>query len=86
VWKPIEFFDQIWQHERFSRGALAPITALGHYVEFADVYGRPVGNLHFVGTEYSTEWKGYMEGALCSGEVGGREVVGALQGKGRARL
>ncbi|KAL3483603.1 hypothetical protein BJX62DRAFT_249327 [Aspergillus germanicus] len=86
VWKPIEFFDQIWQHERFSRGALAPITALGHYVEFADVYGRPVGNLHFVGTEYSTEWKGYMEGALCSGEVGGQEVVDSLQGKGRASL
>ncbi|CEL06935.1 Putative Flavin-containing amine oxidase [Aspergillus calidoustus] len=86
VWKPIEFFDQIWQHERFSRGALAPITALGHYVEFADVYGKPVGNLHFVGTEYSTEWKGYMEGALCSGEVGGLEAVDALQGKGRASL
>ncbi|KAL3457667.1 flavin-containing amine oxidase [Aspergillus heterothallicus] len=86
VWKPIEFFDQVWQHERFSRGALAPVTALGHYVEFADVYGKSVGNLHFVGTEYSNEWKGYMEGALCSGEVGAGEVIQALQGKGRASL
>ncbi|GKZ28927.1 hypothetical protein AbraIFM66950_001885 [Aspergillus brasiliensis] len=86
VYKPIEVFDQVWQHERYSRGALAPITALGHMTEFADVYGKPVGNLHFVGTEYSKEWRGYMEGALCSGEVGAAEVVKALGGKGRASL
>ncbi|KAL4767559.1 hypothetical protein BDW60DRAFT_226464 [Aspergillus nidulans var. acristatus] len=86
VYKPIEFFDQIWQHEIYSRGALAPITALGHLTEYADVYGKKVGNLHFVGTEYSDEWKGYMEGAICSGEAGGREVVEALRGKERASL
>ncbi|KAL2860915.1 flavin monoamine oxidase family protein [Aspergillus lucknowensis] len=86
VYKPIEFFDQIWQHEAFSRGALAPVTALGHYTGFADVYGKPVGNLHFVGTEYSTEWKGYMEGALCSGEVGASEVVRSLEKYQRANL
>ncbi|KAL4921996.1 hypothetical protein BDW62DRAFT_197235 [Aspergillus aurantiobrunneus] len=86
VYKPIEFFDQVWKHEVFSRGALAPITALGHYTRFKGVYGRPVGNLHFVGTEYSTEWKGYMEGAICSGEVGAAEVVGSLQNSARANL
>lgn len=79
VFRPIEVFDQIWQHEEFSRGALAPVHALGHLTKYALVYGRPVGNLHFVGTEYSSEWKGYMEGALCSGEQGAQQVVDALQ-------
>lgn len=79
VFRPIEVFEQIWQHEEFSRGALAPVHALGHLTRFASVYGRPVGNLHFVGTEYSGEWKGYMEGALCSGEEGARQVVEATQ-------
>ena len=65
-------------HEPFSQGALVPITALGHLTEFADVYGKPVGNLHFVGTEYATEWKGYMEGALCSGENGAVAVIDSL--------
>ena len=78
VFRPIEMFDQIWQHEQFSRGALAPVTALGHYTRFASVYGKPVGNVHFVGTEYSTMWKGYMEGALFSGEKGAREVADAI--------
>ncbi|KAI0880229.1 uncharacterized protein GGS22DRAFT_182454 [Annulohypoxylon maeteangense] len=78
VYRPIEFFEQIWQHETFSRGALAPVTALGHYAKFVDVYGKPVGNLHFVGTEYSTDWKGYMEGALASGEKGAKEAIDAI--------
>ncbi|RMZ48503.1 hypothetical protein AFCA_008405 [Aspergillus flavus] len=79
AFRPIEVFDQVWKHEEFSRGALAPIHALGHLTKYASVYGKPVGNLHFVGTEYSTEWKGYMEGALCSGERGAREVVESVK-------
>ncbi|OTB00949.1 hypothetical protein M426DRAFT_64949 [Hypoxylon sp. CI-4A] len=85
AYRPIEFFDQVWKSESFSRGALAPVTAIGHYTKFSHVYGKPVGNLHFVGTEYSNDWKGYMEGALASGEKGAKEVVDALKGI-RARL
>ncbi|TWU71252.1 hypothetical protein ED733_002513 [Metarhizium rileyi] len=81
VYRPVEFLEQIWQHEEFSRGALAPVTAIGHLTKFADVYGKPTGNLHFVGTEYSNDWKGYMEGALASGENGSREVVGSLMAR-----
>ncbi|KAI1394412.1 uncharacterized protein F4822DRAFT_439975 [Hypoxylon trugodes] len=84
---PVEFFEQIWQHEDFSRGALAPVTAIGHYTKFSHVYGKPVGNIHFVGTEYSDDWKGYMEGALASGEKGAKEVVEALDNQlPRSRL
>lgn len=86
VFRPVEFFEQIWQHEQFSRGALAPIPAVGHYTKFASVYGKPVGNLHFVGTEYSNTWKGYMEGALATGERGAKEVTEALQSSPRANL
>ncbi|KAM0418926.1 hypothetical protein ACHAPT_012191 [Fusarium lateritium] len=86
LWRPIEVFDQVWQHEEFSRGALAPIPAIGHYTKFASVYGKPVGNLHFVGTEYSDHWKGYMEGALTSGDKGAQEVIGALGQTPRSRL
>lgn len=77
--KPVEFFDQIWKHETYSRGALAPVTKIGHLTKFADVYGKPVGNVHFVGTEYSSNWKGYLEGALTSGESGAKEVIEAIR-------
>ena len=92
VYQPIELFDQIWKHELYSKGALAPITALGDLTKPDSPYGRPVGNLHFVGTEFSKEWKGYMEGALWSGEKGAKEVAEALSAdkpfsrqKGRAK-
>ena len=79
VFHPIEVFDQIWQHEEFSRGALAPVHAIGHLTKYSSVYGKSVGNVHFVGTEYSTEWKGYMEGALSSGEREAEKVVEIMQ-------
>lgn len=86
LFRPIEILDQIWKHEMYSQGALAPILALGHLTEYADVYGKPVGNIHFVGTEYSPEWKGYMDGALYSGELGAQEVVDAINRSTRAKL
>lgn len=79
--KPIDYFDQIWKHEEYSRGALVPITEVGHLTMYSGYYGKPVGNLHFVGTEYASVWKGYMEGALDSGERGADEVVKALKKK-----
>lgn len=53
--------------------------------EEAGVLRERVGNLHFVGTETSTVWAGYMEGAVRSGVRGAKEVVEALT-RPRARL
>lgn len=86
VFRPIEVFEQIWKHEPYSKGALASITEIGHLTKYDSVYGKPVGNLHFVGTEFSPEWKGYMEGAMCSGEQGAKEVIEALQKNPKAKL
>ncbi|KUI61604.1 Amine oxidase [flavin-containing] [Cytospora mali] len=40
---------------------------------------EPVGDIHFVGTETAGEWKGYMEGAVRSGERGAGEVFSILK-------
>lgn len=79
AYNPLEFVEQIWQNEEFSRGALAPVTKIGHLAKYRDIYGKPVGNIHFVGTEYATHWKGYLEGALTSGHAGAKEVIEALK-------
>lgn len=36
---------------------------------------KPIGRLHFAGTETATEWFGYMDGALQSGERAAAEVL-----------
>ncbi|KAJ5919672.1 hypothetical protein N7454_009507 [Penicillium verhagenii] len=40
---------------------------------------EPTGNLHFAGTETAGEWKGYMEGAVRSGERAAKEVIDGLK-------
>ena len=37
-----------------------------------------VGNLHWAGTESSTYWVGYMDGAVRSGRRAAAEVLAAL--------
>ena len=39
---------------------------------------EPVGRIHWAGTETSTYWNGYMDGAIRSGERAAAEVL-ALQ-------
>ncbi|PKS10642.1 hypothetical protein jhhlp_002397 [Lomentospora prolificans] len=51
-----------------------------------DVVREPCGNLHFAGTETAGEWKGYMEGAIRSGERAVEEVVKDLKNSQGARL
>lgn len=59
VYKPIEIFEQEWQNEQFSKGAVCPIFGEKGLLNQAETtYKEPVGNLHFVGTEFAKEWKG----------------------------
>ncbi|KAI7233805.1 flavin-containing amine oxidoreductase [Hortaea werneckii] len=44
----------------------------------ADALRKPWYNMHFAGTETAGEWKGYMEGAVRSGERAASEVVASL--------
>lgn len=59
VYKPIEAFEQEWTNEEYSKGAVCPILGeKGLLSKVKTTYKQPVGNLHFVGTEFASEWKG----------------------------
>lgn len=77
-----------WVHDEYA-GLGCPCTTLPPGI--LDTLGgdglrTPVGNLHFAGTETAGEWKGYMEGAVRSGERAAAEVVKDLQAPITARL
>jgi len=83
VQKPIGYTEQIWSNEEFSAGCPCPAFPPGLMTEVgAEVVKEKWGRIHFVGTETSEVWRGYMEGAVRSGIRGGMEVVEAL-GKGK---
>ncbi|KAJ2991970.1 hypothetical protein NUW58_g2327 [Xylaria curta] len=77
-----------WVRDEFS-GWGCPCASLTPGV--LDTFGgdglrEPCGNLHFAGTETAGEWKGYMEGAVRSGERAAAEVVGDLRAGFVSRL
>ncbi|KAF9878306.1 flavin containing amine oxidoreductase [Colletotrichum karsti] len=70
-----EWVKDEWSGWGCPCAALAPgvLDTLG-----GDSLRQPCGSLHFAGTETAGEWKGYMEGAVRSGERAAAEVLEAL--------
>ena len=67
-----------WTTEAWSAGC--PVAVLGPrtLVDFGTALREPVGRIHWAGTETSTYWNGYMDGAVRSGKRAAAEVLDAL--------
>ncbi len=78
VEKPTEIVEQQWIREQWSQGCPCPVMPPGVMTEVGHALRSPAGRLHFVGTETAYEWKGYMDGAVRSGERGAAEVLQKL--------
>ena len=75
--KPRAYVEQNWMEEEWSRGCYGAWAPPGVLLDYGAALRRPVGRIHWAGTETSTEWCGYMDGAVRSGERVAAEV-GAL--------
>jgi len=80
-----EFLQMVtyeWSKDEYS-GHGCPCTVLPPGV-LSKVGGGSLreqwNDVHFAGTETAGEWKGYMEGAVRSGERAAKEVIKDLQG------
>ena len=75
---PIAYLESNWAGERWSRGSPVGIAGPGVYTGYGPALRRPVGRIHWAGTETSTYWNGYMDGAVRSGERAAAEVLGEI--------
>ena len=75
---PVEYFEQSWAEEEYTRGCYAGYMPPGVWTTFGEALRAPVGRLHWAGTETATIWNGYMDGALQSGERAAAEALAAL--------
>ena len=75
---PLQYVENAWADERFSRGD--PVAGLppGVLLDFGTALRAPVGRIHWAGTETSDFWVGYMDGAVRSGERAAKEVLAEL--------
>jgi monoamine oxidase len=72
---PLQYVENAWSEERFSRGD--PVAGLppGVLLDFGTALRAPVGLIHWAGTESSDYWVGYTDGAVRSGERAAKEVL-----------
>jgi monoamine oxidase len=50
----------------------------GTLIDFGEALRQQVDRIHWAGTETSTYWNGYMDGAVRSGRRAASEVLAAL--------
>jgi monoamine oxidase len=70
----IGYDDNDWQLEPFTHGYVGHMPP-GVMTRFGHALREPCGRIHWAGTETSTEWAGYIEGALRSGIRAANEVA-----------
>ncbi|MCW8193678.1 flavin monoamine oxidase family protein [Proteobacteria bacterium 005FR1] len=72
-----EIIEKYWVEEEFSRGCYAGTMPPGVWTTLGESLRKPVGRIHWAGTETATSWNGYVEGAVQSGERVTQEVIDA---------
>ena len=73
--RPRSYVEKDWSKEVWTRGCPVGWTAPGVLLEYGPYIRRRFGRIHWAGTETSTFWNGYMDGAVRSGERAAREVL-----------
>ncbi|HEY1509656.1 MAG TPA: flavin monoamine oxidase family protein [Solirubrobacteraceae bacterium] len=74
----VDFFETSWSDEQWTRGCPVGIPSTGALLAYGPQIRQPVGRIHWAGTETSTYWNGYMDGAVRSGERAAAEVLAEL--------
>ncbi|KAG8450493.1 hypothetical protein GDO86_002958 [Hymenochirus boettgeri] len=72
---PVYYEEKNWCEEQYSGGCYTTYFPPGIMTQYGSVIRQPVGRIFFAGTETSTQWSGYMEGAVQAGERAAREVM-----------
>lgn len=72
--KPVDYVEKDWLAEPWSRGCYVGLMPPRVLTELGAALRTPAGRIHFAGTETATEYCGYIEGAIRSGERAAAEI------------
>jgi monoamine oxidase len=75
---PRDVVEFNWSTEVWNRGCPVAVLGPGTLIDFGTALRAPVSRIHWAGTETSTYWNGYMDGAVRSGERAATEALAAL--------
>ncbi|WP_332667068.1 flavin monoamine oxidase family protein [Aeromicrobium sp.] len=72
---PIEYTEHDWTHEPWTTGGPVAVQVPGALTAFGDTIRTPFQRVHWAGTETSTYWAGFMDGAVRAGKRAASEVL-----------
>lgn len=75
---PIDYHEMNWSTQQWTRGCFTGFLTPGATYLFRSAVRDPVGPLHWAGTENSTIWPSFIDGAIRSAE----RAVAEVQAKG----
>jgi monoamine oxidase len=75
---PERFIELDWQQERWSGGCYGTLFGPNVWTRYGHALREPVGPIHWAGTETSSTWSGYMDGAVRSGEEVAKAVLAKM--------
>jgi monoamine oxidase len=76
--EPTDYVEMVWAAEEFTGGCYGAFFPTGVWTSYGAVLRKPIGLLHWAGTETATAWNGYMDGAVQSGQRAATELLAAL--------
>ena len=71
----LSYIDHNWAEEEWTRGDYAAFLPTGVLTGFGPAIRELVGRIHWACTETATEWSGYIDGAVQSGERAAAEAL-----------
>ncbi|MFB6672063.1 flavin monoamine oxidase family protein [Streptomyces sp. NPDC056390] len=75
--EPVEYLEKDWSGDEWARGGYGAYVTPGTWVAHGRALNEPVGRIHWAGSDYSSDWNGYMEGAVRSGEAAAAAIIGS---------
>ncbi|MFN8149289.1 MAG: FAD-dependent oxidoreductase, partial [Candidatus Nanopelagicales bacterium] len=75
--QPRHYRDLDWSSVPSVGGGYSGVVEPGAWAEIGPSLTAPAGCLHWAGSESSSTWTGYVEGAIASGVRAAAEVLAA---------
>ncbi|HEU4362317.1 MAG TPA: flavin monoamine oxidase family protein [Mycobacterium sp.] len=73
--QPIDYLDHCWGTDEFADGGPTAAVPPGSWTDYGRWLRKPVGPIHWAGTETADEWTGFLDGAVRSGQRAAAEVT-----------
>lgn len=77
--RPLGYLEKNWTMDPWSGGCYTGLMIPGTLTAYGRQLREPFGNVHWAGTERATEWAGYFDGAVQSGQRAAAEILERLR-------